>query len=110
MDCWNFDHAGCDTKDTTAQRDVEALGEQVAALQAALDNQVAQAAHLEATIQAQQETIDALDSALSALSGEVKLRDIISGTTWFIAMDIVTLFILIAFPAISLFLPSLMAQ
>ena len=46
----------------------------------------------------------------SALSGEVKLRDIISGTTWFIAMDIVTLFILIAFPAISLFLPSLMAQ
>lgn len=46
----------------------------------------------------------------SALSGEVKLRDIISGTTWFIAMDIVTLLILIAFPAISLFLPSLMAQ
>lgn len=46
----------------------------------------------------------------SALSGEVKLRDIISGTTWFIAMDVVTLFILIAFPAISLFLPSLMAQ
>ncbi|MFP3385661.1 TRAP transporter large permease [Tritonibacter scottomollicae] len=46
----------------------------------------------------------------SALSGEVKLRDIISGTTWFIAMDILTLFILIAFPAISLFLPSLMAQ
>ena len=46
----------------------------------------------------------------SALSGEVKLRDIIGGTTWFIAMDIVTLFILIAFPAISLFLPSMMAQ
>ena len=46
----------------------------------------------------------------SALSGEVKLSDIISGTTWFIAMDILTLFILIAFPAISLFLPSLMAQ
>lgn len=46
----------------------------------------------------------------SALSGQVKLRDIISGTTWFIAMDIVTLFILIAFPAISLFLPSFMAQ
>ncbi|WP_299844605.1 TRAP transporter large permease [uncultured Jannaschia sp.] len=44
----------------------------------------------------------------SALSGEVKLRDIISGTTWFIAMDIVTLLLLIAFPAISLFLPSLM--
>ena len=46
----------------------------------------------------------------SALSGEVTLRNIISGTTWFIAMDIVTLVILIAFPAISLFLPSLMAQ
>jgi tripartite ATP-independent transporter DctM subunit len=46
----------------------------------------------------------------SALSGEVKLRDIISGTTWFIAMDLLTLVILIAFPAISLFLPSLMAQ
>ncbi|QFT61317.1 TRAP transporter large permease [Roseivivax sp. THAF30] len=44
----------------------------------------------------------------SALSGEVKLRDIISGTSWFIAMDIVTLLLLIAFPAISLFLPSLM--
>lgn len=44
----------------------------------------------------------------SALSGEVKLRDIISGTTWFIAMDVVTLLLLIAFPAISLFLPSLM--
>ncbi|MGI3210946.1 TRAP transporter large permease [Roseovarius tibetensis] len=46
----------------------------------------------------------------SALSGEVRLRDIISGTTWFIAMDLVTLVLLIAFPAISLFLPSLMMQ
>ena len=46
----------------------------------------------------------------SALSGEVSLRDIMSGTTWFIAMDLVTLVLLIAFPAISLFLPSLMAQ
>ncbi|MCA1777258.1 MAG: TRAP transporter large permease [Loktanella sp.] len=45
-----------------------------------------------------------------ALSGEVSLRDIMSGTTWFIAMDLVTLVLLIAFPAISLFLPSLMAQ
>lgn len=44
----------------------------------------------------------------SALSGQVRLRDIISGATWFIAMDIVTLALLIAFPAISLFLPSLM--
>lgn len=49
----------------------------------------------------------------TALSGEVKLRDTISGTTWFIAVDLLTqliLMILIAFPAISLFLPSLMAR
>ncbi|MFL0691732.1 MAG: TRAP transporter large permease [Agrobacterium tumefaciens] len=45
----------------------------------------------------------------SALSGKVKLGDIISGTTWFIAMDVLTLILLIAFPALSLFLPSLMA-
>jgi C4-dicarboxylate transporter DctM subunit len=46
----------------------------------------------------------------SALSGKVKLGDIISGTTWFIAMDMLTLILLIAFPALSLFLPSLMAN
>lgn len=45
----------------------------------------------------------------SALSGKVKLKDIISGTTWFIAMDLLTLVLLIAFPALSLFLPALMA-
>ena len=45
----------------------------------------------------------------SALSGRVRLGDIISGTAWFIAMDLLTLLLLIAFPAISLFLPSLMA-
>lgn len=45
----------------------------------------------------------------SALSGRVRLGDIIAGATWFIAMDLVTLALLIAFPAISLFLPSLMA-
>ena len=45
----------------------------------------------------------------SALSGKVRLGDIISGTAWFIAMDLLTLLLLIAFPAISLFLPSLMA-
>ena len=43
-----------------------------------------------------------------ALAGRVKLKDIISGTTWFIAMDLLTLILLIAFPAISLFLPSFM--
>ncbi|GMG85112.1 TRAP transporter large permease [Paralimibaculum aggregatum] len=44
-----------------------------------------------------------------ALSGQVRLGHIISGTTWFLAMDLVTLALLIAFPAISLYLPSLMA-
>jgi tripartite ATP-independent transporter DctM subunit len=46
----------------------------------------------------------------SALSGEVKLGDILRGTTWFLAMDLLTLLILILFPAITLFLPSLMAR
>lgn len=45
----------------------------------------------------------------SALSGRVRLGDIISGATWFVAMDLVTLALLIAFPVISLYLPSLMA-
>ncbi|KUP94162.1 MULTISPECIES: TRAP transporter large permease [Rhodobacterales] len=45
-----------------------------------------------------------------ALAGRVKLRDIMSGTTWFIAMDLLTLILLIAFPAISLFLPSFMTN
>jgi len=45
-----------------------------------------------------------------ALSGQVKLGDIISGTSWFIAMDLLTLALLIAFPAITLFLPALMAS
>lgn len=45
----------------------------------------------------------------SALSGKVKLGNIISGTTWFIAMDLLTLILLIAFPALSLYLPALMA-
>jgi C4-dicarboxylate transporter DctM subunit len=46
----------------------------------------------------------------SALSGKVKLGDIMSGTTWFITMDLLTLLLLIAFPALSLFLPSVMAN
>ncbi|MDF2371934.1 MAG: TRAP transporter large permease [Rhizobiaceae bacterium] len=45
----------------------------------------------------------------SALAGQVRLGHIIAGATWFIAMDLVTLALLIAFPAISLYLPSLMA-
>ena len=50
-----------------------------------------------------------LDVLHSALAGRVRLGDIMSGTTWFIAMDLLTLVLLIAFPALSLFLPSLMA-
>ncbi|GLQ15957.1 TRAP transporter large permease [Maritalea porphyrae] len=44
----------------------------------------------------------------SALSGRVALKDIIYGTTWFIGMDLLTLAILVAFPAIVLFMPSMM--
>ena len=39
---------------------------------------------------------------------EVELHTIFRGIAWFLAMDIVTLLILIFFPQISLFLPSLM--
>jgi tripartite ATP-independent transporter DctM subunit len=42
----------------------------------------------------------------SALSGRVQLPAIFRGVAWFIAMDIVTLTILVAFPAITLWLPS----
>jgi len=39
---------------------------------------------------------------------KVKLETIFKGILWFLAMDVVTLFILIAFPEISLWLPSLL--
>ncbi|WP_136661200.1 TRAP transporter large permease [Nitratireductor sp. XY-223] len=42
----------------------------------------------------------------SALDGKVRLPTIFGGVTWFIAMDILTLAILIAVPAIALWLPS----
>ena len=41
----------------------------------------------------------------SALKGRVPLPSIFKGVTWFIAMDFVTLFLLIAFPALCLWLP-----
>ena len=44
----------------------------------------------------------------SALGSKVSLVDIFKGTTWFIATDVVTLGLLIAFPVISLFLPGIM--
>jgi len=44
----------------------------------------------------------------STLGELVPLSTIFRGTIWFIAMELITLAILIAFPAISLFLPSLM--
>ncbi|AQQ05343.1 C4-dicarboxylate ABC transporter [Roseibium algicola] len=45
-----------------------------------------------------------------ALGGKVRLRDIINGTAWFIAMDVVTLALLIALPGLCLFLPALMSR
>lgn len=42
-----------------------------------------------------------------ALNNRVTLPEIFRGITWFLAMDLLTLVILIAFPAISLWLPSL---
>jgi C4-dicarboxylate transporter, DctM subunit len=41
-----------------------------------------------------------------SLSGRVSLPTIFKGVTWFIAMDVVTLAVLIAFPSITLWLPS----
>lgn len=46
----------------------------------------------------------------SAMEGRVPLPVIFRGVTWFIAMDIVTLGILVAFPAITLWLPKLLHQ
>jgi C4-dicarboxylate transporter, DctM subunit len=43
-----------------------------------------------------------------ALGGLVTLPTIFRGVAWFIAIDVVTLSLIIAFPAISLYLPSLM--
>lgn len=44
----------------------------------------------------------------STLGGEVPLWTIFKGAGWFIVTDLITLALLIAFPAISLFLPSFM--
>lgn len=44
----------------------------------------------------------------SALRGRVPLATIFRGTTWFIAMDLLTLAILVAFPALVLWLPNVM--
>ncbi|WP_226553779.1 TRAP transporter large permease [Celeribacter naphthalenivorans] len=44
----------------------------------------------------------------SALGSRVKLTEVIKGAGWFVATDIVTLILLVSFPAISLFLPGLM--
>lgn len=42
-----------------------------------------------------------------ALNNQVKLPEIFRGITWFLAMDLVTLILLIAFPILTLWLPSL---
>ena len=44
----------------------------------------------------------------SALRGQVPLPTIFRGALWFMAMDVLTIVILVAFPAITLWLPSLM--
>ncbi|MGI6247392.1 MAG: TRAP transporter large permease [Pseudochelatococcus sp.] len=44
------------------------------------------------------------------LGDQVKLMDIFRGVTWFLLAEIVIVALLIAFPAISLFLPSMMAD
>jgi TRAP-type C4-dicarboxylate transport system permease large subunit len=44
----------------------------------------------------------------SALGSLVSLTTVFRGVAWFIVADLVTLAILVAFPVISLFLPSLM--
>lgn len=44
----------------------------------------------------------------SSLGGQVPLTEMFKGTAWFIAMDILTLALLVAIPALTLFLPRLM--
>lgn len=44
----------------------------------------------------------------SSLGDQVSLGEMFKGTFWFLAMDFLTLFILIAFPALSLWLPGIM--
>ena len=44
----------------------------------------------------------------SSLGGQVPLTEMFKGTAWFIAMDILTVALLVAIPALTLFLPRLM--
>lgn len=44
----------------------------------------------------------------SALAGKVPLNAIFKGVSWFIAMDITTLVVLVAFPIITLWLPKIL--
>ena len=43
-----------------------------------------------------------------ALGNLVRLQDVFRGVLWFIAMDVVALVVIVAFPGLSLWLPSLM--
>jgi TRAP-type C4-dicarboxylate transport system permease large subunit len=43
-----------------------------------------------------------------AVGSLVSLDEVFRGVAWFIAMDVLTLIIIIAFPILSLYLPSLM--
>ncbi len=43
-----------------------------------------------------------------ALGNQVSLQEIFRGVTWFLVMDVVALFFIVAFPALSLWLPAVM--
>lgn len=43
-----------------------------------------------------------------ALGNQVSLQEIFRGVTWFLAMDVVALILIVAFPALSLWLPAVM--
>jgi len=46
--------------------------------------------------------------AVKSVVPDLAVEDIFKGTFWFLAMDIINIMLLIAFPAIALWLPSTM--
>jgi TRAP-type C4-dicarboxylate transport system permease large subunit len=44
----------------------------------------------------------------SVVGGDIELETIFKGVTWFLACEVLVVVLLVAFPQISLFLPSLM--
>ncbi|XWN30927.1 MAG: TRAP transporter large permease [Devosia sp.] len=45
-----------------------------------------------------------------ALGGQVSLTDVFRGVSWFVAMDVITLILIILVPALALYLPSVMMR